>query len=110
MAPTLRRSTRVASKRAAPDSTSQSPPPAKKAKASKTKNTETKIKTKTVAAKVSKLSIDGDIPNVILKDEDGEDVDLKKVASENKVVVIFGECSYPFKILFLFHDVGLLTI
>ncbi|SCU90274.1 LAMI_0E01354g1_1 [Lachancea mirantina] len=81
----LRRSSRVnGSKRAHdPEQTVESPP-----KKSRTAKTEEKGQTKTS----KELEIGDKLPQLTLQNQDGEDVDLKEVCRQNKIVAIF---AYP---------------
>ena len=81
----LRRSSRNrssnGSKRAPEDETTQKEPEVKKPKTAKSSD-----------SSQGELEVGDEVPDVVLKNQDEEEVSLKKVAQENKVVIIF---SYP---------------
>lgn len=85
-----RRSTRIAEKRKADvDEEKDAKAAAPKAKRAKKVPKEQTKKTTAASSADEHLEIGDEIPDMVLKDQDDNDVDLRKVAAENKIVVIF---------------------
>ncbi|GMM33739.1 thioredoxin peroxidase [Saccharomycopsis crataegensis] len=89
MSSSVRRSSRLASKHKLEEPAPSAP--AKKPKSSK--KTAVKPEEKPEKKPANKaLKIDDAIPDIVLKNQDDEDVSLKQIASENRIVAIF---AYP---------------
>ena len=85
-----RRSTRIAEKRKADvDEEKDAKAAAPKAKRAKKVPKEQTKKNTSASSADGHLEIGDEIPDMVLKDQDDNDVDLRKVAAENKIVVIF---------------------
>lgn len=65
------------------------PPKAKKARKTAKAQPAKPAKSSAVSASGERLEIGDEIPDMVLKDQDDKDVDLRKIAAENKIVVIF---------------------